>query len=111
MEKGYNLQERPASEEEGGPLLIRLVGHQCTPQCTINVLLYSSQRTSKNMRNIFIYFGTSCIESKINLYSQIVMDGFSKGEHQPEKHSGRQREGTASQHGDNVEALLEGEAF
>ena len=26
MEKGYNLQERPASEEEGGPLLIRLVG-------------------------------------------------------------------------------------
>ena len=35
MEKGYNLQERPASGEEGGPLLIRLVGHQCT----INVLL------------------------------------------------------------------------
>ena len=35
MEKGYNLQERPASVEEGGPLLIRLVGHQCT----INVLL------------------------------------------------------------------------
>ena len=30
MENGYNLQERPASEEEGGPLLIRLVGHQCT---------------------------------------------------------------------------------
>ena len=35
MEKGYNLQERPASEEEGGPLLIRLVGLS-----TINVLLY-----------------------------------------------------------------------
>ena len=35
MEKGYNLQERPACGEEGGPLLIRLVGHQCT----INVLL------------------------------------------------------------------------
>ena len=35
MEKGYNLQERPASEEEGGPLLIRLVGFS-----TINVLLY-----------------------------------------------------------------------
>ena len=62
MEKGYNLQERPASEEEGGPLLIRLVGHQCTRQCTINVLLYSSERASKNMRNIFIFFGTSCIE-------------------------------------------------
>ena len=29
MEKGYNLQERPASEEEGGPLLIRLVGQKC----------------------------------------------------------------------------------
>ena len=35
MEKGYNLQERPASVEEGGPLLIRLVGLS-----TINVLLY-----------------------------------------------------------------------
>ena len=35
MEKGYNLQERPASEKEGGPLLIRLVGLN-----TINVLLY-----------------------------------------------------------------------
>ena len=58
MEKGYNLQERPASEEEGGPLLIRLVG-LLVPSlfCCI-----SSQRTSKNMRNIFIYFGTSCIE-------------------------------------------------
>ena len=35
MEKGYNLQERPASEEEGGPLLIRLVGLSI-----INVLLF-----------------------------------------------------------------------
>ena len=35
MEKGYNLQERPASEEEGGPLLIRLVGLS-----TITVLVY-----------------------------------------------------------------------
>ena len=39
------------------------------------------------------------------------MDGFSKGEYQPEKHSGRQRERAAGQHGDNVEALLEGEDF
>ena len=35
MEKGYNLQERPASVGEGGPLLIRLVGLS-----TINVLLF-----------------------------------------------------------------------
>ena len=91
MEKGYNLQERPASVEEGGPLLIRLVGF-CNQAMFCHI---TPQRTSRNLRNISFLLGTSCIRLTINLYSQIVMDGLTKGEHQPEKHSGRQRERAA----------------
>ena len=39
----------------------------------------------------------------------ILRKNSSKGEHQPEEHPGREREGAAGEHGDHPQALLEGQ--
>ena len=93
MEKGYNLQERPASENEGEPLEIRLVTYSDREGTFLFVLTYFCNQTicvlhlidCNRLHTNLIYVTIKCLDT-VHL---ILRKNSPKGEHQSEEHSGR----------------------